>query len=182
MSSESEADAAIEALRDTVLDGANINVERSHGGRSRYRSRRHRTRSRNRSPGPYSRPSRYGPSWDDRSYGSYGPPRGDSYGYDYPHNGMNGRYMSERDYDRPMHRSSAREPIPPPSGLPYRPMQQSRMPSPPREYGKPSVLPRPSYDSYGDYDRYREPASGPTARSNDYYDNYGSYNSEANYE
>ncbi|GAA47201.1 RNA-binding protein 4.1 [Clonorchis sinensis] len=208
MEKDSDAEAALAGLQDSILDGVKINVERSHGKRGgpgpmRRREGRYRDNpgDRPRGPpprymgaGPPPRMGRYGPGWDD-GYGSpYGPPpprggpRGGP-GYDYPSNGTGGRYPPPPDRPEPVRppRAPGREPLPPPpSAAGYRGPPMPDPVPPPREY-PPKGAPPPrqrydNYENYGEYDRYREPVAAPAPRPNDYYDNYGNYSSGGGYE
>ncbi|TPP66634.1 RNA-binding protein 4 [Fasciola gigantica] len=142
MEKEADAEAALNGLQNSVLDGVKINVERSHGKRTGGPGpMRRRPEGRFRDypperfrggppprymggppppPPPPPRMGRYGPGWDDGYGGPYGPPppraspRG---GYDYHSNGTSGRYPpppERAEPVRPPPRGAGREPLPPP--------------------------------------------------------------------
>ncbi|KAH8854696.1 RNA-binding protein 4.1 [Schistosoma japonicum] len=194
MEKESEAEAAIAGLQNAILDGVKINVERSHGkrgggpgparrrGEGRYRDyppeRGPRGMPRYMNSGPPPRVGRYGPAWDDGYGGPYAPPpRNSPRGYDYPPNGTNGRYppLDRGEPHRSMPRGPTRDPLAFPLNTGYRgPPVPEPIPSG-REY--PSKPARQGYDSYGEFDRYRDPVASVPPRANDYYDTYGNYSS-----
>ncbi|VDM00986.1 unnamed protein product [Schistocephalus solidus] len=204
MDSESDAEAAIAKLHNSDFDGAKINVEMSHGKRTsggpmrrRFNDRRPRDdyRDRFRGPprpymdgpegsrgpfGPESMPmrsSRFGPpAWDEGYPGPY-PQRSAPRGYDYPPSSVPSRYPD---------REPVRQPRGPIGDAPFTPSYRGSSSvepvPPPRDYQRKGSPPRSrfdNYETYGEYDRYREPvvphANGTSQPRSAEYDNYGSY-------